>query len=216
MNKEAEKKAAMGFEDVEKMDTAEEPRKKEAKASTETKPDKEKEASQKSAEEAPDGETGDAKDEGTQGNPSEGEKAELSQEEEALQTKYMRLMADFQNYKRRAEKEKGDIYAYANEKLVVELLNVIDNFERALGQENDNQGYAEGMNMIFKQFVGVLEKAGLKEIEALGEDFDPNFHNAVMTEDNPDYESGKVTEVMQKGYSLNTKVIRPAMVKVNN
>ena len=70
--------------------------------------------------------------------------------------------------------------------------------------------------MIFKQLTGVLEKAGLEEINALGEDFDPNFHNAVMTEDNDDYDSGKVTEVMQKGYLLNKKVIRPSMVKVNN
>ena len=70
--------------------------------------------------------------------------------------------------------------------------------------------------MIFKQLSDVLEKSGLEEIKALGEDFDPNFHNAVMTEDNADYESGKVTGVMQKGYKLNNKVIRPSMVKVNN
>ena len=125
-------------------------------------------------------------------------------------------MADFQNYKRRTEKEKGDIYAYANEKIVLELLNVIDNFERALEHDSSDESYGEGMNMIFKQFTGVLEKAGLLEIKALGEDFDPNFHNAVMTEDNPDFESGKITEVMQKGYLLNSKVIRPSMVKVNN
>ena len=76
--------------------------------------------------------------------------------------------------------------------------------------------YRDGMEMIFRQLTDVLQKAGLKEIEALGEDFDPNFHNAVMTEDNPDYESGKVSDVMQKGYTLNNKVIRPSMVKVNN
>lgn len=138
------------------------------------------------------------------------------EEDEALNTKYLRLMADFQNYKRRAEKEKGDIYAYANEKLVTQLLDVIDSFERALMHEGADESFAEGMRMIFKQLTGVLEKAGLEEINALGEDFDPNFHNAVMMEDNADYESGKVTEVMQKGYLLNKKVIRPSMVKVNN
>lgn len=136
--------------------------------------------------------------------------------EESADAKYLRLMADFQNYKRRVEKEKGDIYTYANEKLITELLAVIDNFERALVSDSTDAGFAEGMNMIFKQLTGVLEKAGLEEIKALGEDFDPNFHNAVMTEDNADYESGKVTEVMQKGYMLNKKVIRPSMVKVNN
>ena len=137
-------------------------------------------------------------------------------EEEAWSMKYMRLMADFQNHKKRTEKEKSDIYAYANEKLIAELLTVLDNFERALAHECADESYVEGMNMIFKQFAGVLEKAGLEEIKALGEDFDPMFHNAVMMEDNDAYESGKVTNVMQKGYMLNKKVIRPAMVSVNN
>lgn len=136
--------------------------------------------------------------------------------DEALQAQYMRLMADFQNFKRRTEKEKSDIYAFANEKIVSELLNVIDNFERALLHGTAGDSFAEGMNMIFKQLQGVLEQAGVKEIEALGLDFDPNFHNAVMTEDSTEYESGKVTEVLQKGYTLNSKVIRPSMVKVAN
>ncbi len=144
------------------------------------------------------------------------EKKAASAEEEALNVKYMRLMADFQNFKRRTEKEKSDIYAFANEKIVSELLNVIDNFERALLHGAAGDSFAEGMNMIFKQLQGVLEKAGVKEIEALGLDFDPNFHNAVMTEDSTEYESGKVTEVLQKGYTLNSKVIRPSMVKVAN
>lgn len=138
------------------------------------------------------------------------------EEDEALNARYMRLMADFQNYKKRTEKEKSDIYAYANEKIVTQLLEVLDSFERALSHECADESYAEGMEMIFRQLSGVLEKAGLEEIKALGEDFDPNFHNAVMTEDNADYESGKVTGVMQKGYRLNSKVIRPSMVKVNN
>lgn len=144
------------------------------------------------------------------------EKKEATAEEEALNVKYMRLMADFQNFKRRTEKEKSDIYAFANEKIISELLNVIDNFERALLHGAEGDSFAEGMNMIFKQLQGVLEKAGVKEIEALGLDFDPNFHNAVMTEDSTEYESGKVTEVLQKGYTLNSKVIRPSMVKVAN
>ena len=137
-------------------------------------------------------------------------------EEEALNLKYMRLMADFQNFKRRTEKEKGDIYAFANEKLIGELLNVIDNFERALAMAEEGDGFAEGIRLIFKQLQGVLEKSGVAEIEALGQDFDPNFHNAVMMEDSAEYESGKVTEVLQKGYMLNNRVIRPSMVKVAN
>lgn len=129
--------------------------------------------------------------------------------------KYIRLMADFQNYKRRVEKEKSEIYDYANQKILAELLTVLDNFERALAQECADEAYEKGMSMIFKQFREVLEKSGLEEIEALGKDFDPNFHHAVMTDNNDDYESGQVTGVLQKGYKLHGKVVRPAMVKVN-
>lgn len=142
--------------------------------------------------------------------------AETSEEDEALNTKYLRLMADFQNFRRRTEKEKSDIYAFANEKIVKELLDVIDNFERALAAGNDGDKFLEGMEMILKQLQAVLERAGVTEIECLGLDFDPNFHNAVMTEDSTEYESGKVTEVLQKGYVLNGRVVRAAMVKVAN
>lgn len=147
---------------------------------------------------------------------SEEQTEKQSAEDEALNVQYMRLMADFQNYKKRVEKEKGDIYAYANEQIITELLTVIDSFERALEHSSEDESFAEGMKMIFNQLTGVLEKAGLVEIEAQGTDFDPQFHNAVMTEDNPDFESGKITEVLQKGYTFNSKVIRPSMVKVNN
>ena len=142
------------------------------------------------------------------------EKKEEAAAEEDGDAKYLRLMADFQNYKKRVEKEKKDLYSYANEKLATDLLEVVDNFERALSHEDSGDGFKEGMEMIFKQLNGVLEKHGLAEIPALGEDFDPNFHNAVMTEETDEYESGKVSGVLQKGYTLNGKVIRPSMVKV--
>ena len=127
--------------------------------------------------------------------------------------RYLRLLAEFQNYKKRIEKEKSDLYSYANEKIMTELLEVMDNFERALEQP-DGDGFKEGMGMIFDQLGNVLNKEGLAEIDALGLDFDPNVHNAVMTEETDEYESGKVSAVMQKGYTLNGKVIRPSMVKV--
>ena len=142
------------------------------------------------------------------------EVAETKEPEEDADTKYLRLMADFQNYKKRVEKEKSDLYSYANEKIVTDILEVLDNFERALGQEEAGDGFKEGMDMIFKQLGNVLEKSGLAEISALGEEFDPNIHHAVMTEETEEYESGKVSGVMQKGYTLNGKVIRPSMVKV--
>lgn len=143
---------------------------------------------------------------------SDNESKEEPKEDES--TRYMRLMADFQNFKKRAAKEKTDLYQYANEKIVTELLTVLDNFERSLEQEAGDAGFKEGMELIFKQLGDVLEKSGLAEIEALGEDFDPNFHNAVMTEESEEYESGKISGVLQKGYTLNGKVIRPSMVKV--
>ena len=142
-------------------------------------------------------------------------KEKKNPEDEAMETKYLRLMADFQNYKKRSEKEKADIYAFANEKIILELLDVIDNYERALSHQGEEGSVLqEGMAMIYKQFKGVLEKNGVVEIEALGQDFDPSLHNAVMTESTPEYQHGKVSFVLQKGYLLNSKVIRHTMVKV--
>ena len=136
--------------------------------------------------------------------------------EENSDAKYLRLMAEFQNYKKRVAKEKSDIHSYANEKIVTELLEVLDNFERALATDNstDVEGYAQGMRLIFDQLLGVLTKSGLVEVKALGEEFDPNMHNAVMTADSEEYDSNKVCSVLQKGYTLNGKVIRPSMVTV--
>lgn len=137
--------------------------------------------------------------------------------EEVESERYMRLMAEFQNFKRRSEKEKSEVYARANEKVVTDLLAVADNFERALQSGTEaNEGFVKGMEMIFKQLQDVMTKAGAEEINALGADFDPNFHNAVMMEDSEEYESGKVSAVLQKGYTLNGRVIRPSMVKVAN
>lgn len=145
----------------------------------------------------------------------EQEKAETSEEDETWSEKYTRLMADFQNFRKRTEKEKADVYSYANEKIMTDLLAVLDNFERALASECKDEAYADGMKMIFKQLSDILTASGLEEIDAVGQDFDPNFHHAVLTDNNDDFDSGKVTEVLQKGYKLNGKVIRPSMVKVN-
>ena len=135
---------------------------------------------------------------------------------EAESERYMRLMAEFQNYKKRAAKEKTDTLQYANEKIVGDLLPVIDNFERALATETDDlEGYAKGMQLIFEQFMKALENAGVEEIKAMDEEFDPNVHNAVMTENIEDKDDGKITKVLQKGYKLRDKVVRPSMVAVN-
>ena len=156
--------------------------------------------------------------------PEAEEKAEGGQEKSAEKPaepqqseseKYARLFAEFQNYKRRTEKEKSDLYAYAGEKFATDLLAVIDNFERAMDAKPEGDKFADGMEMILTQLRGVMTKNHVEEIKALGEPFDPNFHNAVMTEAAEDKESGIVTKVFQKGYTLNSKVIRPAMVAVS-
>lgn len=180
----------------------------------------EKEAKAEAAEEAEEKAEAEETEEAAEEKEEKAADEEASAEEQESE-RYMRLMAEFQNFKRRAAKEKTDIHAFANERIVNDLLPVLDNFERALGTEaeaSENEelkNYAKGMELIFEQLKGALEKAGVKEIEALGEDFDPNVHNAVMTEQTEEYEDGKVSKVMQKGYKLNDKVVRPSMVAVN-
>jgi len=179
-------------------------------------------AAEETAEEAgpEEAKTGDnAEERSGAGEEAEAEPEEKKDEppaEEQESERYMRLMAEFQNFKRRAAKEKSDIHAFANERIVGDLLPVMDNFERALDTETEDvEAYAKGMQLIFEQLKTALEKAGLKEIEALGLDFDPNVHNAVMTDNTEEYENDKISKVLQKGYKLNDKVIRPSMVAVN-
>ncbi len=174
------------------------------------------EAEEVKAEEAEAKAEGEASEEADKEEAAEKAEEEAKKAEEAESERYMRLMAEFQNFKRRVAREKSDIHAYANEKIVGELLPVLDNFERALSTEGgDLEAYAKGMQLIFEQLKKALENAGLEEIKAMDETFDPNVHNAVMTETVEDKEDGTITNVLQKGYKLRDKVIRPSMVAVN-
>ena len=159
---------------------------------------------------------GGAKEESTEAKEAKAEEktAEKKEEDEDLNTRYMRLMADFQNFRRRTEKEKGDIYAFGNEKLVSDLLPVLDNMERALAAAPEGDKFAEGMELIYKQMVDVLKKNKVEEIEADGKAFDPNLHNAVMRQAKEGAESDTIITVLQKGYTLNGKVVRPSTVIV--
>lgn len=142
-------------------------------------------------------------------------KAKKAEPEDSADTKYLRLMADFQNYKRRSEKERTEIHAYANEKIITQLLEVLDNFERALQQEaGSEEQFRNGMALIIDQFRTVLNKAGVAEIPAAEAEFDPNFHHAILMESSEEVKSGHVSMVLQKGYTMNGKVIRPSIVKV--
>lgn len=134
---------------------------------------------------------------------------------EALMDKFMRLQADFANYKRRTEIQKTEFVELGVKKVVNDLLPVIDNFERALDSIVDKDSTYDGIIMIKDQLTDVLKKEGIVEMKALGEEFDPTYHHAVLTEDSDEYDSGYVIEVLQKGYLINEKTLRPAMVKVS-
>lgn len=133
---------------------------------------------------------------------------------EELTNRLLRLQADFMNYKNRVDKDKENLYTYATEDIVTQLLPVLDNFERALDNIDEKDKVYEGVKMIYDQILDVLSKNGLKEIQSVGESFDPNFHHAVFTEEVEDKEEDIILEVLQKGYMLKDKVIRPSMVKV--
>ncbi|MGO1370024.1 MAG: nucleotide exchange factor GrpE [Senegalia sp. (in: firmicutes)] len=140
-----------------------------------------------------------------------------SDEFNKLNDSFLRLQADFTNYKRRVEKDKESIYQFANEKLVLELLDVIDNFERAFAsasEDEEKEGFYEGVVMVYKQLLEILQKNGLEEIDSKDEKFDPNLHHAVMQEESDDVDEEIIIDVFQKGYKLKNKVIRPSMVKV--
>ena len=140
---------------------------------------------------------------------------EKEQELEDLQTKLTRLQADFLNYKRRTEKDIALSVNYGIESMAIDILPVLDNFQRALSTcEAKDDPFYKGVVMIEKQFIEALEKNGVKEIDALGKEFDPKFHHAVSTV-KIEEKSGIIIEVPQKGYLMNEKVIRPAMVIVS-
>ena len=144
---------------------------------------------------------------------------ENKKSEEELQLKELtdsvkRIQAEFINYKRRTEQEKEMLSSLANERIILDLLSVLDNFQRGLDAIEEKEGSLyEGMTLIYKQLLSTLEKNGVREIDTTIE-YNPNFHHAVMQEEGE--ESGKILEVFQKGYLLKDKVIRPAMVKVSN
>jgi molecular chaperone GrpE len=127
----------------------------------------------------------------------------------------IRLQADFVNFRKRSEKEKKDTVSYALEEFICTLLPILDNFQIAMDvKEKMEDPFYKGIEIIYKQLQSSLESNGIKVIESLGTEFDPNIHHAVFMEESEDYESGKVIEVLQTGYMLKDKVIRPAMVKV--
>lgn len=131
--------------------------------------------------------------------------------------KFVRMQADFDNFRKRIAREKEELYYASLEKIVMEILPIVDNMERAIAafkSDNLDNKYVEGIDMVQKQLIDVLKKNGLKEIEAENMTFDPNYHHAVMQVEGNKDEENKIMEVLQKGYLLGSKVIRPSLVKV--
>ncbi|WP_440977728.1 nucleotide exchange factor GrpE [Sedimentibacter sp. LTW-03] len=143
------------------------------------------------------------------------EQDDLQMEINSLNDRLLRLQADFLNYKTRTEKERVSAYGNAISDFMLDLLPVIDNFDRALASDcGDSTSYKEGIQMVYTQLMGILDKKSLKEIDALNKPFDHNFHYGVGFEASDEHEDGTVIDVLQKGYTVNDKCIRPAMVRI--
>lgn len=140
----------------------------------------------------------------------------LQDELDELNDKYQRLQAEYANYRRRTQQEKETIGVFANEKIITELIPVIDSMERALDACEDKEDTMyKGISLVHKQLIDTLVKFGVEEIEAEFKEFDPNLHLAVMQESVDGVEANQIVMVLQKGYKLGTKVVRPSMVKVS-
>lgn len=138
-----------------------------------------------------------------------------NEEIESLNTRLLRLQADFLNFKARTEKDKLTSYGDAVSGVICDLLPVIDNLERAIdADKTETDNFKEGVVMVYNQLMGILDKKGLKEIDALHKPFDHNLHYGVGFEECEDYDDGIIIDVLQKGYTVNDKLIRPSMVRI--
>ncbi len=146
----------------------------------------------------------------------EKEKEALEKDKAALNDKYLRICAEYDNFRRRSQKEKDGLYGEVKANTVLQFLPVYDNLERALKQGTEDEAYRKGVEMIMTQFANTLEKLGVKKIESLGQTFDPKLHNAVMHVDDESQGENLIVDVFQEGFMLGDKVIRFAMVKVAN
>jgi molecular chaperone GrpE len=176
---------------------------------------------QESEEKAPEEETEEEKgSEGFKGffkKKGDKEKAALKEQVAALEDRVRRQMAEFDNYRKRTDKEKESMFSMGERSVIEKMLPILDNFERGLAavpEEEKGGSFADGMDKILKQFVKQLEDLGVKPIEAVGKEFDPAYHNAVMQEESEEYEEGVVVQEFQKGYMYKDTVLRHSMVTV--
>ncbi len=139
----------------------------------------------------------------------------LNKDLQEKKDRLLRLQADFDNFRRRSAKEREEISAVVTQNFCKDMLPLLDNFERAMAAETkDVEAFQKGVEMIFTQFQEILKKNGLEHIEAIGQKFDPNFHQAVMRVEDPEKEDDTVAQELQKGYMVKGRVVRPSMVQV--
>ena len=141
---------------------------------------------------------------------------ELQRERDTLQDRLLRTAAEFDNSRKRMDRERRELSEYAASDVLLELLPIIDNFERALQAPtgSESEGFRKGIEMIHKQMLDLLRKRGVTIVDALGADFDPNLHQAVIHEPSASHRDGEVMQELQRGYKLGERLLRPAMVKV--
>ena len=133
---------------------------------------------------------------------------------EELTDRVKRQLAEFENFRTRSEKEKAQMYDMGAKTIIEKILPVVDNFERGLSGVQEGDAFGDGMKMVYKQLMTSLEEAGVKPIEAVGQEFNPDFHNAVMQVESEEYESGVIAQELQKGYMYRDTVVRHSMVAV--
>jgi len=149
----------------------------------------------------------------------EGDIQKLVDDRDSLQDRLLRKQAEFENYKKRIERERSEYAQFASAELMRELLNALDSFDLAIhnagAERAGGENLLKGLDLIYKQFQDTLGRFGLKTLEAKGQPFDPNFHQAVSTVDTDEVEDNTVVEVLRRGYTLNGRLLRPAMVSVS-
>ena len=194
--------------------------KKEAEASKEEEKEAETEVKEETSEEK--AQTEDQTEEKSSGKKFFGKKDKKDKKDEKIEEltdRLTRQMAEFDNFRKRTEKEKSQMYEVGAKDIIEKILPVVDNFERGLDAVTEDQKedpFVQGMEKVYKQFITVLESMDVKPIEAVGNPFDPNFHNAVMHVEDENFGENEVAEEFQKGYTYRDSVVRHSMVKVAN
>lgn len=177
------------------------------------------EKSEEPKEEKPEEKNGEHEEKGHKKKKDKADKKteELKEQINQLQDKCMRQMAEFENFRKRSEKEKSAMFETGAKSVIEKILPVVDNFERGLAaipEEEKGSPFADGMNMIYRQLMTELDNMGVKPIEAVGQEFNPDLHNAVMQVESQEFESGVIAQELQKGYTYHDSVVRHSMVAV--